>query len=330
MKILITGGAGFIGHHFIEEIMKNKPDWEIVVIDKLNYASKGFDRLREIQAYNKKDITLLSMDLTKRFTEGVKSEIGEVDYIVHLAASTHVQRSIENPEPFVMDNVLGTFYLLEFARELKSLKKFINFSTDEAYGDAPPGIVYREDDRLNPKNPYAATKCAGEMLVNAYINTYGVPAITTYSMNVFGERQHPEKYVPLCINKILKGEELEIHYNIKTGKPGSRFWIHARNSSNAVLYLLEKGIVGERYNIAPPDELDNLEIAQLISRLLKKPLKYKMVDWHSTRPGHDPRYALDGSKLARLGWVMPMDFESSFAKTVEWCVKDENKHWLEE
>ena len=328
-RCLVTGGAGFIGHHLVEEIFKNT-NWDIVILDRLNYASSGLERLRDIGAYDNPRIIILTLNMAEKFPEGIIKEIGNIDFICHLAAETHVQRSIEDPEPFIKSNVLGTFYLLEFAKQLKNLKKFLYFSTDESFGDAPEGVHYKENDRLNPKNPYAATKVGGEMLVNAYMNTYKLPAMTSYCMNVFGERQHPEKYVPLCIKKIIDGDTIRVHINSKTGKPGSRHWIHARNVANAVLFLLEKGINGEKYNIVPKTELDNLEIAQLIAKYMNKEFKYELEDYHSTRAGHDPRYALDGTKMYELGWKLPVNFEESFKKTIEWGTSKEHKKWIED
>lgn len=327
-RVLITGACGFLGHHLVEHIMKTT-DWDIVVLDRLNYASKGYDRLRGVEAYNHKKVKLLAVDLSKKFPEGVKREIGEVDYIYHLAAETHVQRSIEDPEPFVMANVVGTFWLLEFARELKNLKKFIYFSTDEVFGDAPIGVKYKENDRYNSRNPYAATKAGGEELAMAYANTYKLPIIATHCMNIFGERQHPEKFVPICINKILKGETVKIHIDPKTKKPGSRHWIHARNVSASILFLTDKSKDGEKYNIVPKTELNNLEVAQLVAKVMGKELKYELEDFHSTRPGHDPRYSLDGTKMEEMGWMLPVPFSNSFEKMVKWCIDDKNKSWLE-
>ena len=326
-KILISGICGFLGAHVCEHIMK-ETDWDIIGIDRLSYASSGFDRIRDIEAYNHKKVKLLPVDLTKRISEGVLDEVGDVDYILHLAASTHVQNSIENPEPFVFDNVIGTFYILELAKQIKGLKKFIYFGTDEEMGDAPIGVEYKEDDPVNPRNPYAATKQGGASLCNAYHITYGLPIIRTRCMNIYGERQHPEKYVPLCIKKIINDDKISVHVNPKTQQPGSRFWIHARNVASALMFLLDNGKNGEIYHIAPPDELDNLEIAQKIADIIGKPLNYELVDWHSKRPGHDSRYALNGDKLKKLGWKMPVSFEESFKKTVKWSIREENKKWL--
>lgn len=327
MKILITGGAGFIGHHIVEHILKNT-DWEIVVLDKLNYASLGFDRLRDISVFDENRVLVLTSDFSKPITTGVEKEIGDVDYIIHLGAETHVDNSIKDPESFVISNVLGTMHILNFARNQKKLKKMIYFSTDEVFGAAPVGINYKEWDRYNSGNPYAATKAGGEELSLAFHNTYKVPILITHTMNVMGERQHPEKFIPMTIKKILNGDKVIIHSNPDKTKAGSRFYIHARNVASAMLFLLEKGSVGDKYNIVGEKEVDNLELAKFIADTLGKELNYEMVDFHSSRPGHDLRYALDGGKMKSMGWELPINFDNSLKKTIEWTV--EHKEWLGE
>jgi dTDP-glucose 4,6-dehydratase len=324
-KILVTGGAGFIGHHFIEHLLKNT-DWDIVVIDRLTYASSGFDRLRDINVFDGNRVKVFTADFTKPIEDGLAKEIGDIDYIIHMGAETHVDRSIDNAEPFVLANVFGTFRMLEFARTQKNLKKFLYFSTDEVFGPAPVGTAYKEWDRYNSGNPYAATKAGGEELVLSYHNTHRVPAMITHTMNVFGERQHPEKFIPMTVRKVLAGESVTIHSNKDKTKAGSRFWIHGRNVAAAIMFLLDKGEVGDKYNIVGEREVDNLEMAQTIAKILGKPLHYEMVDFHSSRPGHDLRYALDGTKLQEMGWQLPMSFDQSLEKTVHWTV--EHPKWL--
>lgn len=331
MKILITGGAGFVGHHFVEHFLKNTKA-EIVVLDKLNYASSGLRRLKDIDAYRDQEnrVTVLSADFTLPFPEGCKEELEDVTHIFHIGAESHVDNSIIDPEPFVRSNVLGTMHVLDFARELHqegSLECFYYFSTDEVFGPAPAGVSYKEDDAHNPTNPYAATKSGGEMLVKAYRNTYQLPAIITRSMNIFGERQHPEKFIPKVINKVLAGDTVYIHANADKTKAGSRFYIHARNVADGYLHLLDHGVVGEDYHITGEEEVDNLTLAQMIAEIMGKPLKYDMVDFHSSRPGHDLRYALDGSKIAESGWELPRAFKQSLEKTVRWML--EHPEWLE-
>src|SRR3989344_9376531 len=186
-RILITGGCGFMGHHFVDYVLKNT-DWDVVIIDKLTYASHGLDRLRDIAALDNKRVLVLGCDFSQSLSEGVRHEVGEVDYIVHMGAETHVDRSIENPEPFVMSNVVGTMHMLNFARSLPHLTWFVYFSTDEIFGPAEEGVSYKEWDRYNSANPYSATKAGGEELALAYANTYKLPIIITHTMNVFGER----------------------------------------------------------------------------------------------------------------------------------------------
>ena len=350
-RLLVTGGCGFIGHHFIEHILKNT-NWDIVVIDKLNYASEGFDRLRDINAFDEKRVLILAADFTKKTTLGLKKEIGDVNYIIHMGAETHVDNSITDPEPFVYSNVVGTMRILDLAKQLKSLEKFIYFSTDEVYGPAPEGVNYKETDRLNSTNPYSASKAGAEQLCQAYANCYNIPVIVTNTMNVFGERQHFEKFIPGTIRKVLLGEKVIIHSDSKKEKAGSRFYIHARNVSSAILniiktinpekdkYYFENGLpqFKHRYNIVGEKEMDNLELAKFIADVVGKvlnekdkgtnPLKYELTDFHSARPGHDLRYALDGSKLKEMGFEYPKTFEESLTKTVEWFLKDKNKRWL--
>lgn len=319
-KILITGGCGFVGHHIVEHFLKNT-GLEIVIFDRLSYASMGWQRLKEIGAFNNDRVHTFSIDISQHLSEGVKREVGDVDYILHLAAESHVDRSIENPEPFVMSNVIGTMRILDFARDLKNLKKIIYFSTDEVFGPAPEGIFYKEWDRYNCTNPYSATKAGGEELALAYANCYGIPINITHTMNVFGERQHPEKFIPMVIKKVLHGETIYIHANKDKTKSGSRFYIHARNVANAMNFLLNKGKFRQKYNIVGEKEVDNLTLAQFISQIIGKELKYELVDFHSSRPGHDLRYALDGSKMKTMGWNIPISFEESLRKTIEWTLK---------
>jgi len=326
-KLLLTGGCGLIGHAFVEHILKNT-DWEVIVLDKLNYASNGLNRLRDIKAFDENRVKVFTADFTKHINDGLAQEIGQVDYILHLGAETHVDNSIKDPEPFVMSNVLGTMHMLNFARTQKNLKKFLYFSTDEVFGPAPEGTDYKEWDRYNSGNPYAATKAGGEELALAWHNTYKVPVIITHTMNVYSERQHPEKFIPLCVNKIRNGEVIQIHANKDRTKSGSRMWIHARNVADAVLFLLDKGKVGDKYNIVGEREQSNLEIAQRIAHVLELPLQYEMVDFHSSRPGHDLRYSLSGAKLADMGWKPPLTFEESFKKTILWMIDPDNKKWL--
>lgn len=328
MKIIVTGGNGFIGHHFCEHILKNT-SWSIDIIDRLSYASSGFERLRDVKCYDDKRIRNFCHDFTLPITEGLLSELQDADYIVHMGAETHVDNSISNPEPFVRSNVLGTMNILEFARKCPNLKRLIYFSTDEVFGPAPLESVpngYKEWDRYNSTNPYSASKAGGEELCLAWANCYKVPVLITHTMNVFGERQHVEKFIPRCIRKILDGETITIHADPTRTISGSRFWIHARNVAEAVMFLLLEGDVRDKYNIVGEKEVSNLDMANFIASVLGKELKYEMVDFHGSRPGHDLRYGLDGSKLHSMGFEFPKTFNDSLIKTIEWTL--ENPRWL--
>lgn len=325
MRILVTGGAGFIGHHICEHFLKNT-DWDIVILDRLSYASSGFDRLRDVGCFDLKRVSIFTADFSKEISEGIIKEIGEVDYILHMGAETHIDKSIEDPEPFVISNVLGTMHILNFIRKLKNIKKVIYFSTDEVFGPAPEGTFYKEWDRYDCGNPYSATKAGAEELCLAYANTYGLPISIVHVMNVFGERQHPEKFIPMTIKKVLNGEKVLIHADKTKTKSGARFWIHCRSVANAVHFLLDRAEIREKYNIVGEREVNNLKMAQYIANIIGKPLKYEMVDFHSSRPGHDLRYALDGAKMEKMGWKLPVNFEQSLKKTIQWSLQ--NKKWL--
>ena len=328
MKIIITGGCGFIGHHFVEHIFKNT-DWEIVIFDKLSYASNGFERLRDTDTLNNNRVKVFTNDLTNPLPEGIIKEIGlNVDYIVHMAAETHVDNSIKDPKLFIDNNIYSTLNMLEYAKKLPNLKMFFYFSTDEVFGPALGDTLFKEWDRHKPTNPYSASKSAAEQICIAYENTYKTPLMIVNVMNAFGERQHVEKFIPLCIKKLLNNEKIYIHSYPDKKTSGTRFYIHARNIAEAVLFLIKNGKNGEKYNISGEREVSNLEMAQMIARFMNKELDYELIDFHSSRPGHDLRYGLDGSKLFEMGFKLPINFEESLRKTVEWTL--ENQKWLEE
>jgi dTDP-glucose 4,6-dehydratase len=336
--ILVTGGAGFIAHHVIDTILATT-DWNIVSLDRLDYSG-NLNRLNEVvMAYpeqERKRVRVVHHDLKAELNSQISQLIGPVSYIAHLAAGSHVDRSIDYPMEFILDNVVGTANVLEFARKQDSLERFIYFSTDEVFGPAPQGIKYKENDRYNSTNPYSASKAGGEELVVAYENTYKVPAIITHTMNVFGERQHPEKYVPLCIKNVRDGKLISIHSNQNKNKAGSRHYIHAADVADAIMFLLayegiEKlkndygGAKCQKFNIVGAEEFDNLELAKFIAAAQVKPLKYEMIDFHSQRPGHDLRYALDGSKMKNIGWS-PKPVRDRLSQVISWSLK--NDRWL--
>ena len=269
-KVLITGGNGFIGHHVCEHLLKNT-DWNIDIMDRMTYASMGFDRLKDVQCYDDKRIRNFSHNFIHPIQEMLFKELSDVNYIVHLGAESHVDKSIENALPFVMSNVVGTLQILEFARQCKNLEKMIYFSTDEIFGPADKEKVpngFKEWDSYNSTNPYSASKAGGEELCLAFANTHKVPVLVTHTMNVFGERQHPEKFIPMTIRKIRDNEEVIIHSDSTKTIPGSRFWRHARNVASAVSYLLEHGRVRDKYNVVGEVEVNNI-LKRLMNLWLK-------------------------------------------------------------
>lgn len=331
-RILITGGAGFIGHHIVEYIL-DKTDWDLVLLDRLD-LSGNLDRIRELPNYvaNKHRIQFEWHDLKAPINDHLARRLGSPDYIIHLAASSHVDRSIEDPLLFAMDNVVGSVNMLNFARTCKNLKQFMNFSTDEVFGPAPEGHAHKEDEPHRPSNPYSASKSGQEAFGYAFFVTYGLPVVTTHTMNNFSIRQHPEKLVPKTIRSIIHGKPMPIFSKLnKKGKleaVGSRYWIDCRNTASAVLFLLKHGVPGESYNIIGFDELTNLEMGQRIAKIIGKPLIPEFVDFHAVRPGHDRRYALDGTKLKKMGWKPDIPFNESLRQTVEWYLDPKNEKWL--
>lgn len=336
MRILITGGCGFLGHHLVEHFLKNT-DAQIVILDRMTYASSGLDRLRDIKQLDNQRLLVLGVDLSQPIPEGISREIGEVDYIIHAAAETHVDNSIVDPLPFIQSNVLGTHHLLWWMRGLKNLQRAFLISTDETYGPASwdsPGNT--ELDPFRPANPYAAAKAGGECLAFAYANTYKLPLTVVATMNLIGERQHYEKYVPMVIRSALRGELVKIHADPSKTRSGTRFYIHCRNFASAIGFMIgtdQNYVINSlpttlplKIHVAGEREISNLDLAQMIAGHVGNPLNYELVDFHSSRPGHDLRYALDGSKIRAMGWKQPLDIEQSLEKTVKWYLA--NPSWL--
>ncbi len=321
-----------LGTIFSEGVLKNT-NWDIIILDRLD-LSGDLGRLRDIRIWEKSKnrVRFFWHDLKSEIPKRILKEIKNVNYVWHVAASSHVDRSIEDPGLFVLDNVLGTTNLLLSCREMEKIESIIYFSTDEIFGPAPNGIKHKEWDRYNSGNPYAASKAGGEEMVVSFANTYKLPIMVTHTMNIFGERQHPEKFIPLVISKVLKNETVIIHADKNKTKAGSRFYIHARNVCDALFFLIKKGETldgsGKRgkYNIVGEREIDNLDLAHFIAKVIGKPLKYEMTDFHSSRPGHDLRYALDGKLMNKIGWEPPKIFYDSLEKTIKWYLK--NKRWL--
>jgi len=331
-RVLITGLNGFIGHHIADVILR-KTDWFIVALSRIDSPSAK-NRLAEIASGSNQfedRVEFIYHDLRSPINEYLSHRLGDVNYILHLAAGANVDQSIQFPMEFVQDNVLGTCNLLDFARTLPALEIFLYFSTAEVFGPAAPGVAFKEWDRYKSSNPYAASKAGGEELAISYMNTYGLPVVITHTMNVFGERQPPERFIPKVINAVKAWQRIFIHSNADRTKAGTRFYIHARNVGAAILFLIEKHhttgkVVGDKFNLVGEDEIDNLSLAEMIARVVGNPLKYELVDFHSSRPGHDLRYALDGSKLKEMGFEYPESFEESLKETVTWYINHDE--WL--
>lgn len=331
MKLLLTGASGFIGAHFLEHVLTNT-DWEVICI--ASWQHKGTpERIEEVLSGSpswKNRITVITHDLVAPIPERTKKRIGQCDYIVNFAAESHVDRSIEDPIPFIKNNVDLTLNMLEFAREY-ACRAFVQVSTDEVYGVAPDGVNHKEWSSIIPSNPYSASKAMQEAAAISYWRTFGIPVVITNTMNNFGEMQDPEKYVSQLIRKIANGDTVTVHG--REGYIGSRYYLHARNHADAVLFILKNlppkpyaeddTIVPDRYNVVGDVEMDNLSLARLVASMMGKELKYELTDFHATRPGHDRRYALDGGKLHELGWNAPLGFDESLKRCIDWTLKKE-------
>ena len=333
-RVLLTGIGGSIGCHTMAHIFHNT-DWEIVGID--SFRHKGWtDRVQDILKSHedwRPRLTLLTHDLCAAFSPLLKRRIGRVDYIISMAALSDVEASIQDPVLTIRNNVDLVLNTLEFARESKP-EAFIQISTDEVYGPADRHRGHPEWSPIIPSNPYSSSKACQEAIAISYWRTYGVPVIISNTMNNYGEMQQGSKYPAMLQSKIAKGETVTVHG--QAGNIGTRYYLHSRNHADALLYILKNlpprlhqaGDVDrpDRYNIVGDVQLDNLQLAQTIAGLMGKELKYELVDFHSTRPGHDMHYGLDGDKLNWLGWKPPLSFEESLKKTIEW--QAEHPEWL--
>ena len=331
-RVLITGGAGFAGHHLIEHAL-TVTDWELVVLDGLTYAGNPA-RLTGCQGYDPARVTLLWHDLRAPVHPWLDERIGPVDAVLHLAAESHVDRSIAAPGPFIHNNVTVTVNLLEWART-RSLTHFVQVSTDEVYGPAAEGTAHAEWAPVLPSNPYSASKACQEAIAFSYWRTYGVPVVITNTMNMLGERQDSEKFVPLAIRAVLTGDNVPLHGRRAGGKwhPSSRCWLHARNHADALRWIIAEtrpAVFGQadrpdRWHIAG-EEHDVLDVAERIADAAGRSLRCSFTDYHSSRPGHDHRYALDASKIAAAGWKAPVPFAESLERTVHWFMA--HREWL--
>ncbi|HEX2506169.1 MAG TPA: dTDP-glucose 4,6-dehydratase [Gaiellaceae bacterium] len=299
MRVLVTGGAGFIGSHFVRRLADAGED--VVVLDKLTYSGNPANLEGVEHGFVQGDIA--DTDAVRRAGAGAEA-------VVNFAAETHVDRSILEAGDFIRTDVVGTHVLLEWARA--SGARFVQVSTDEVYGDVEPGAASREDDPLRPSSPYSASKAGGDLQVLAYCRTYGVNASITRGSNTYGPRQYPEKLVPLFVTNALEGEPLPVYGDGRQ----VRDWLHVDDHCAAIELVLREGVAGEVYNVGAGDERENLEVTRRILELTgADPSLVRHVD---DRPGHDRRYSLDSSKAHSLGWVPGRSFEDGLAETVEW------------
>jgi dTDP-glucose 4,6-dehydratase len=305
VRLLVTGGAGFIGSEFVRMTLRDHPDDSVVVLDKLTYAG------------NEHNLDSVRSDPRFQFVRGdicdpdtVRELAAHVDVIVNFAAESHVDRSLEAPGQFILTDVYGTFVLMDAARERRH-ERFLQVSTDEVYGEVVGGESV-EDDPFRPRSPYGASKAGGELQVQAYRTSYGFPAIVTRGSNTYGPFQYPEKIIPLFITNAIDGLPLPIY-----GDGGAvRDYLFVEDHARGIDCALRQGAVGIDYNIGAGGETDGVTVADIVLRLLDKPssLKQFVLD----RPGHDRRYALDSTRLRRLGWRPTVTFESGMATTVSW------------
>src|ERR1700690_2992685 len=315
MKIFVTGGAGFIGSNFIRHVLGLKKGYSIVNFDKLTYAG------------NLENLASLARDPGYRFVKGdicdpaaVEAAMAGCQTVVHFAAESHVDRSIYEPAPVIETNVTGTFVLLQVARTF-NVKRFVHVSTDEVYGDIPEGVFSNEETPLNPSSPYSASKASSDLLVRSYVRTFGFPALITRSSNNYGPYQFPEKFLPLMITNALEGKPLPIYGDGKQ----QRDWLHVEDNCRGILSVLERGRIGEVYNIGGVDVVENLTLARRLLELLGKP--ETLLSYVQDRPGHDRRYALNSKKMAgELGWAPVVQLETGLRQTIEWYRS--NTEWL--
>lgn len=328
-RILLTGADGFVGSHVLRHIMVTT-DWEVVLL--CSFAQQGkSDRLtQQMDGQDWNRVKVLLHDLRAPISSQMAEDIGKVDYVLNVASESHVDRSIEEPRPFIENNVQLVLTMLDYVREHPA--KMLHISTDEVYGPASDHN-HKEGEPHRPSNPYSASKAAQESIIYAYWRTYGMDVAISNTMNIIGELQDPEKFMPMVMQKVAAGESMTIHA-APDGTIGSRYYLHARNQADALLFLLkeidfnkyEAGQDISRFNVVGEREVDNLEMAQMIADAMGKELKYELVDFHSSRPGHDLRYGLDGRKMENLGWQAPYSLEDSIKRTVEWTLK--NPKWL--
>lgn len=315
MKILVTGGAGFIGSCFVRHMLKKHPDYKIVNLDCLTYAG-NIENLDDVK--NNPNYTFVKANICDK--QKVDEIVSDVDCIVNFAAESHVDRSILNPEIFIETNVLGTLNLLEAAKKHK-IKRYLQVSTDEVYGSLGKDGYFYETTPLSPNSPYSASKASADMLVKAYFETYKTPVLITRCSNNYGPYQYPEKLIPFFISKLLKGEKVPLYgdgLNV-------RDWLYVYDHCSAIDTVLHKGNIGEVYNVGGHNEKSNIEITKIILKEMNK--DESSIEYVQDRLGHDRRYAIDNNKITTtLGWEPSVTFEEGIKLTIDWYLN--NTQWI--
>ncbi|MCM3574398.1 dTDP-glucose 4,6-dehydratase [Mesobacillus subterraneus] len=318
-KVLVTGGAGFIGGNFVQYMVNKYPDYHIYNLDLLTYAG---DLTKHQDIEGKENYQFVKVDIADR--EAIMSlfEKENFDFVAHFAAESHVDRSITEPGIFVQTNVLGTQVLLDAAKEYK-VSKFVHVSTDEVYGelDFDPTTFFTEETPLQPNSPYSASKASSDFLVRAYYETFGLPMNITRCSNNYGPYHFPEKLIPLTISRVLNDEKVPVYGDGKN----IRDWLHVLDHCAAIDLVMHEGVTGEVYNVGGHNERTNLEVVQTIIKTLGK--SEDLIEFVTDRLGHDKRYAIDPTKLEKLGWKPTYTFETGIAQTIQWYL--DNKSWWE-
>lgn len=329
-KILITGGAGFIGSHVVRRFVLQYPSYQIYNLDKLTYAA-NLENLKDVD--QKPNYHFIKGDITDRSFIDQLFRTEDFDGVIHLAAESHVDRSLENPSEFVLTNVLGTMNLLQAAvkswKDNFGNKRFYQVSTDEVYGSAHEGGFFTELTPIDPKSPYSASKASADHFVLAYHNSFELPTLVSRCSNNYGPNHFPEKLIPLMINNLLNEKPLPVY-----GKGENiRDWLYVEDHASAIDVIFHEGQPGEVYNIGGNNEWKNIDLVHLLCKIMdvkleRKPgTSAKLITFVKDRPGHDLRYAIDSSKLKnKLGWNPSIDFEKGLEKTVDWYLT--NKDWL--
>jgi dTDP-glucose 4,6-dehydratase len=347
-RVLLTGHGGFVGSHCLEYFLE-KTDWEIICID--SFRHKGTVRRVVETVANNPRVKTYVHDLTVPIDPQLENLLFErwldngiirekpIHYIINMASESAVERSVTDPISCMNNNWHLGVNMLEFARKSKGLELFVQISTDEVYGEAPKDSAHKEWSPIVPSNPYAASKAAQEAIAISYFRSFNLPIVITNCMNLIGERQDVEKFLPKIVKMVAMDQEMPI-YGDSISNIGTRIYLHCKCLADALIFISKRkptcyldaikqgqaNIRPDRYNICGDQEINNLELAQMVAKIMGKPLKYRLIPSESARPGYDRRYALDGSKLRNLGWTAPMNLEESLEKIVAWTLA--NPHWL--